>query len=153
MHPEKKPTRLGSLQDYAHYLVSSLALMWVAVVAFLLGGIGVVATLFCLMQMFFNSSELFEIISFLLVAVAVGSVSFALLLFGWSSATEFTQLEPIEPLTPAKADRLPASETLVRASEQPTESQEKVLLRPAMATEEANPEELLRPAGNSAYNA
>lgn len=151
---ENKPVRLGSLRDYLHYLVSSLMLMSVSAVTILLGVVCAAAALFCLAQMFFSSGAMFDILSFLVIALFIGTismtlllVSMTLLLVGWSAAIKFKEVEPVEPLTPAKADLLPASETLVRASEEPTEGQEKILLRAAQPTEAGKPEELLRPTG------
>lgn len=55
------------------------------------------------------------------------------------------KMEPILPPTRQNIEQLPASEMLLRGSEEPTLGQEKVLLRASIATEETHPEELLRP--------
>jgi hypothetical protein len=54
------------------------------------------------------------------------------------------KLEEVELLTPQAVQQLPTEETLVRASSEPAQAQEKVLLRAATGAEETPPEQLLR---------
>jgi hypothetical protein len=55
------------------------------------------------------------------------------------------KIEEVELLKHANVGQLPVEETLVRASTEPTQEQEKVLLRAAMTSEDTPPEQLLRP--------
>jgi hypothetical protein len=57
---------------------------------------------------------------------------------------ELKEMESVEPVTRHNIAQMPAEETLVRASQEPTVGQEKVLLRAATAPEETKTEELLR---------
>lgn len=59
------------------------------------------------------------------------------------------KMEDVELLTSDKVGQLPAEETLVRASLEPTPEPEKVLLRAATSTEEIPQEQLLRPSSTS----
>jgi hypothetical protein len=63
---------------------------------------------------------------------------------GEQVALRVLEREDVELLTSDTANRLPAEETLVRASTEPTQAQEKVLLRAATGAEETPPEQLLR---------
>ena len=51
------------------------------------------------------------------------------------------------PLTRANTGNLPAPNSLVRASQEPLQSQETILLRAAIETQEVHEEELLRASG------
>jgi ABC-type protease/lipase transport system fused ATPase/permease subunit len=55
-------------------------------------------------------------------------------------------LEDVELMTTDKVKQLPLRETLVRASTEPTQEQEKVLLRAAITSEETASDQLLRPS-------
>jgi hypothetical protein len=65
---------------------------------------------------------------------------------GVDMVEEGRQLEPVAPLTRRNRNQLPDEEALVRASQEPTAGQEKILLRAAATVEESRPEELLRAA-------
>jgi hypothetical protein len=81
---------------------------------------------------------------FLLGAGILGETTYALFLATMFAKEKAESLEPVTPLTRQNIEHLPAEETLVRASREPTEGQEKVLLRAATATDETAAEELLR---------
>jgi hypothetical protein len=57
-----------------------------------------------------------------------------------------SQMEPVVPLTRANTAGLPAPESLVRASQEPAQEQQAVLLRAATQTQERHEEQLLRAA-------
>ena len=57
---------------------------------------------------------------------------------------KFTSIDPGVPLTHANATHLPAPDTLVRASVEPTQEQHAVLLRAAAAGQQTPPEQLVR---------
>jgi hypothetical protein len=61
--------------------------------------------------------------------------------WNWKKAN---QIEDVELLKHDNVGQLPAEESLVRASAEPIEGQEKVLLRAATGAEETPPEQLLR---------
>jgi hypothetical protein len=79
----------------------------------------------------------------LYAGLTVVSVSFK---HGISKFKEAAQVETVELLVLKKADQLPAEETLVRASAEPTQEHEKVLLRASLVSEDTPPEQLLRPS-------
>ncbi len=80
--------------------------------------------------------------------------SFLLVMFGWSTyelstfgcdlLKKATCLDPGVPFTRANTADLPAPESLVRASEEPMQVQEAVLLRATMEGQERHEEQLLR---------
>ena len=55
----------------------------------------------------------------------------------------------VVPLTRANTAGLPAPDSLVRASQEPLQAQQKILLRPALETTERQEEELLRASTSS----
>jgi hypothetical protein len=87
----------------------------------------------------------FSNVSFTLLALISGLISWGLFSAGQFVGETADKIEDVERLTFITADKLPAEETLVRASTEPTEGQEKVLLRAATGTAETPPEQLLRP--------
>jgi hypothetical protein len=58
---------------------------------------------------------------------------------------DFQQIDPGVPLTRANTADLPAPDSLVRASEEPMQEQQAVLLRAAAQRHETSPEQLVRP--------
>ncbi len=61
-----------------------------------------------------------------------------------TSFRKFAKIKPGIPLTRANAADMPASESLVRASEEPMQAQEAVLLRAAAEEQERHEEQLVR---------
>jgi hypothetical protein len=54
--------------------------------------------------------------------------------------------EDVVPLTRANADQIPATQSLIRASHEPMQEQQAVLLRPALHDALTSPAQLVRPA-------
>jgi hypothetical protein len=79
-----------------------------------------------------------------LLAIILGGLSVALIYLGGKSMKEGKEIDTGVPLTRANAAHLPAADSLVRASSEPAQEQERVLLRAAGQGPETSPEQLLR---------
>src|SRR5262249_39143860 len=80
----------------------------------------------------------------LLFTLLCGFGAWAMYTIGVAASRRAENLEPLVPPTRQNIELMPVEETLVRASQEPTEGEGKVLLRAATATDETKPEELLR---------
>ena len=69
--------------------------------------------------------------------------------FGYNQIIEAARTDPGVPFTRMNTADLPASESLVRASEEPTHEHQTVLLRAAIETTERHEEQLVRAAGGT----
>jgi len=67
--------------------------------------------------------------------------------WGFDSIRYAETIDPGIPLTRKVADTLPAEESLVRASSEPIQEQQAVLLRAAVDDQETPSEQLVRPVG------
>jgi len=67
--------------------------------------------------------------------------------WGFDSIRYAETIDPGIPLTRKVADTLPVEESLVRASEEPIQEQQAILLRAAVDDQETHSEQLVRPAG------
>lgn len=108
-----------------------------------------IASIYCFCLFFFQLGDLgFFLIPFLAfvlaVSVSLGGAAYLTL----SEATRIIKYSmntnPGVPLTRANIDYLPAPDSLVRASHEPLQAQETVLLRAAMETMDGQEDELLR---------
>jgi len=81
------------------------------------------------------------------VGVVCAAASFQLGSWGLASLRHANTIDPGVPLTRQVADTLPAEESLVRASEEPVQEQQAVLLRAATSDRETPSDQLVRPAG------
>ena len=79
-------------------------------------------------------------------AVFLGGCSWCLWYFGRKFIKEARQIDPGVPLTRASTADLPAPDSLVRASQEPMQAQEAVLLRAAAGKQEQHEAQLLRAA-------
>jgi len=86
-----------------------------------------------------------------LMLIATGGALFAILA-GLDCMGKATRLERVELLTPDKIDALPARESLVRASQEPIQEQQAVLLRATLTQVETPAEQLLRPTNRASGN-
>lgn len=84
----------------------------------------------------------------MIIGLFLGLGTWGLIWGGNSLYRTYDEREEVAPHTRPKPEQLPAKEILLRASTEPTEEQEKVLLRAAMTSEDTPPEQLLRP-GNA----
>jgi hypothetical protein len=113
----------------------------------------VIGVIFGMGQIWYMGSQLMNstsgitsiVLGGLMVGLIVYMIASGLYLQGTEYWKKAGQLEDVELLKHANVGQLPAEETLLRASAEPTEGQEKVLLRAAMAGAETPPEQLLRP--------
>ncbi len=85
-----------------------------------------------------------SVLAGLLVFGGVGGASLYLGYLGGRTMKEARQIDPGVPLTRANTADLPAPDSLVRASSEPMQAQETVLLRAAEAGQERHKEQLLR---------
>lgn len=138
--------RIGSLFQYVAYLAQKYVLdlsrnllvlgVWGNAICCMLGFYGAI---YCLLS---EPIALLYVLPFTLLS---GFGAWAMYKAAVAAETAVENMNPVLPPTRHNIERLPAHEMLLRGSEAPTEGQEKVLLRPASASEEAKPEELLRP--------
>lgn len=144
----QKQKRVVSKREYGRYLSRKVRILftWSAVVFFMmlafpavLRGVVLPSSMpFPLLRRWEPAFKFCSISGFVLMyCAAIYKVK--------SLSNEFSNVEPVEPLTRHNVDRLPAGESLVRASSEPAVEQEKMLLRAAQATVETPAEQLLRP--------
>jgi hypothetical protein len=146
MTEPKPPTkRLVSPREYVGRKAGRAA-------SFLGGGlmalIGTAGTIVCglvfLVSLIFTFTMHFFALIGVVFAVIFGVFFIMMGIIGKQIIEEADDTNGIELLTARKAEALPAAETLVRASQEPTEGQEKVLLRAALTSDDTPPEQLLR---------
>ncbi len=118
---------LGAVGTFGSFLVLVAFLFsWVGDLAFDLG------TLICLIF----SGVLFCLLAGIMLLLAARS--------GLKKWEQASRLEPVVPLTRHSADQLPAEESLVRASSEPSDVQPQVLLRAGGSDLQTAPKELMR---------
>jgi hypothetical protein len=83
----------------------------------------------------------------LLIVLLFGAIIF--LRWGRDAYEQAKQVPSVIPHTRANTADLPAPDSLVRASEQPVQEQQVVLLRAAAQGHETSPEQLVRPAAEA----
>ena len=66
---------------------------------------------------------------------------------GESCSARWEQIEPVVPINGVRINRLSATESLVRASQEPLQEQKSVLLRSAIQANDTACEQLLKPMG------
>jgi hypothetical protein len=151
--PKKK--RIVSKAEYFRNLRRRY---WLAISALLLlipGALGTIALVLWILFKVFQSQSLGRALgpSVMIFMFFSGLMWFAvrhlMIKTAIANIKVLRKMDRVAPMKRRDLDQLPAEETLVRASQEPTEGQEKVLLRAAMATEETSSEELLRASQNS----
>ena len=81
------------------------------------------------------------------VAIALGGACYVLMRGAYTLHESAENMDIGIPFTRANTTDMPASESLVRASQEPLQAQEMILLRAAMETTEGQEEQLLRASG------
>jgi hypothetical protein len=147
MNPQEAP-RVVSKTRYLRYL-SQKAVLWAAGTSlFLLGVMGVMACVGALIACLTlaNPYPLWSIPNIGVSVVCLLPVALCVLLArsGISQMDRAERLEPLVPLTRQNAEQLPAEQSLVRASSEPAEQQQAVLLRAAGSDTQTPAHELLR---------
>jgi hypothetical protein len=143
--PKPPKKRLVPVHEYVGRKATRAVLFSLGGYLLLTGIIGMLISLSGLVLSFPMWLLGFSNVSFTLLALISGLISWGLFSAGQFVGETADKIEDVERLTFITADKLPAEETLVRASTEPTQQQEKVLLRAATASEETPPEQLLRP--------
>jgi hypothetical protein len=136
--------RVVSKSKYGLYLMGKTWLGYVSIVLSIVGSLFILFTVWCAMIAYVNYGTV-QFASAIVDLLVCGFVS-AMLVAGATAASRVVgKIEPVLPETRQNIQQLPTEETLLRASQEPTEGQEKVLLRAAITTTETPPEQLLRP--------
>ena len=78
-------------------------------------------------------------------SILIPGLVFGALLLWLASRTSWKTIRALQPISYANNADMPASESLVRASEQPIQEQQAVLLRAAMPGKETPTDQLVRP--------
>ena len=78
------------------------------------------------------------------IGVTTGLATFLLLKLFVASDKKLKSLEKVVLIPYANTADLPADESLVRASQEPVQEQQSILLRPTMEADTSPPEQLLR---------
>lgn len=139
--------RVVSHEEYAVHLARKTTLETGVVITSIGACVCLIfALIFCFaaLVMFYQREEVDFAGAFLIVAIAMGAMSYGFFSLSYIVRDKSAKMEAVAPPTRHNIDLLPASETLVRAAQEPSEGQEKILLRAAIAPEETTPEELLR---------
>lgn len=142
MEPEKKATRFVTKYEYANVQARRLYLTASSLWFKALGGFcGAIAFGVFLLVMAGYSR-------FWAIGVTTGLATFLLLKLFVASDKKLKSLEKVVLIPYANTADLPADESLVRASQEPVQEQQSILLRPAMAADASPPEQLLRSAND-----
>lgn len=143
----KEKKRLVTFRDYLRYVMDKTMCYKAGGMVAITGVLGLFAipviTMFLLKSLIEGSGNF----PFLLGAGLIAFLTYfapRMVRAGVDMVEEGQQLEPVALLTRSNLGQLPMEDSLVRASQEPTTGQEKVLLRTATATEQVKPEELLR---------
>ncbi len=96
-----------------------------------------------------NLAEIFmvTVVSVMLLSAILIVFPLMLIHFGVTAIKQSNQMNIGTPHTHANTADLPAPDTLVRASQEPMQTQEDVLLRASVETPEQHEEQLLRASG------
>lgn len=151
MSSEKHPKRVVSKLEYVGHLGKKGSLYSAGVVLYCIGAVGLVVdfllalgTLFALLKFGKESGAAILLIGAGgTLEVIVGGLCYSLMLFGGRGIATSDNLEPVIPLTRQNAAQMPAEDSLVRASAEPTTPSD-TLLRAANVSVGAPQEELLR---------
>jgi hypothetical protein len=139
--PQQHHRRIVSKRAYAKRQVMRMWIGFIAVSVLLGALIPAVYLAYCFFRMGMspeNTKYLLLSLAMLLPIVGIGSRQ---AIMGLRAAK---QIDPGVPLTRANTADLPAPDTLVRASEEPRQDEQSVLLRAATATAERHEEQLVR---------
>jgi hypothetical protein len=159
MTEEEKPKkRVVSKSKYVAYLVKKTAFLGGSVLLGIGGLCSIALTILCVPLAYIihsNPDSDFAGIKgefargLIIFMITLWVVVSSLLTMGAVAAgKKVKKMEPVLPPTRQNVEQLPAEDILVRASTEPIQEQEKVLLRAATGAEETPPEQLLRP-GNA----
>jgi hypothetical protein len=142
--------RVVSNAEYFHYLRRKSWLVISALILLVPGALGTIALSLWLLIRVFQSQSMGRtlgpgVMVFIgFVGVMWFAVRHLMIKTAIANMKEWRRMEAVVPPTRQHIEQLTAEETLVRASQEPTEGQEKVLLRAVQSTETVKPEELLR---------
>jgi hypothetical protein len=147
--PKPPNKRVVSKPKYVAYLAQKVTLTTVSS-TILVCGMMLILCAFLRMGRTLDSTRIgWNTNVFNMLCCALGG--WLLLRYGMALDNRTDEIEPVLPSTRENVKQLPAEETLVRASTEPTQQQEKVLLRAATAGAETPPEQLLRPDAPKQY--
>lgn len=97
-----------------------------------------------LYSLFHGADKIFEIVIYTIMFLLMGTGSYFFRKWGKNAMTRAATLDTGIPFTRANTADLPAPESLVRASAEPVQEPQAVLLRAAAETREKHEEQLLR---------
>ena len=146
MRTEKPQKRLVHMEQYLQTLGKKSALYSSAAA---IAGAGSVLLLVAVLLSWFSFQDGMNEIARFVLSLANGAVAASGCAVLWAAFRVFKrakQIETVAPITKYTAHQLPASETLVRASERPVTAQQAELLRPVLQGHATPPEQLLRAA-------
>jgi excisionase family DNA binding protein len=146
-HEPTRP-RIVSKSRYLRYLSQKAALDGAGTLLFVFGIVGAAACVVLLfIDVWWSLGEPVDDdprgLVGLPVCLLAGGLFVLMAQSGFRQMKKAERLEPLVPLTRQTADQLPAEQSLVRASSEPSE-QQAVLLRAAAGSPETAPEQLLR---------
>lgn len=153
MNKQEPGKRIVSKGEYATRIIQKMGLQCGSLSLLLFSVIGFFVMMCCLVVGCMFIADYMRgwnhivagLIAFL-IAVTLGALSYLL----WQAANRAIVaaglIAPCLPLTRANTADLPAIESLVRASAEPLQIQQNVLLRAATQSEQTPPEQLVRPA-------
>ena len=143
MEAKSKPEKpVVTWRKYLGYLGTKAVLVSAGSIIFLFGCFGLLIGLLIL-----NAPVGGKAVDAIMLFLAGGflfTISAYLISFCTRIVEKYKEMTPVKPIIPQSISRLPDKEALVRASQEPMEGQEKVLLRAATTIEETNSAELLR---------
>jgi hypothetical protein len=144
-HPPKTSKRIVSKEQYLVNTGKKATLSSFGAVVVLFGILGAVISCMTFIPMFRDDQHWSSLWPFLLAVVFIGCAgSLGLLYMGGKAIKEGIEIDAGVPLTRANTADLPAADSLVRASEQPLEEQQAILLRAATSGTDTPAEELVR---------
>ena len=140
----KTDKRVVSKGAYAAAVGNKAALSSFGVSMMFIGFFGILSVCLIAVLLLFNRPALDTLLLLVLFVGVVGTGSGVLVTIGMHSVQEAKQAETGIPFTRANIANLPAPESLVRASAEPVQAQESVLLRAAIQGHDTPPEQLMR---------
>jgi hypothetical protein len=148
----QKRKRIGSYPQYLAYIARNETLEWGELLLYgaaIFLGFSTICFVFAV-PFFLLGTKSWQAASSCLLSIPIfGFGAWSLFKAGLRMGKKREAMEQIEPPTRQNIAQLTAEETLVRASEEPAEGQEKVLLRAAHSSSEIGQEELLRASQKS----
>jgi hypothetical protein len=139
--PKQPKKRVVSKAEYVAYKARKMTLEFGAVSMLIAsGGFILIAVLCCLLALlWYDAIPIY-------LGLPIALLGAGMLIWGGIRTQKMAEkLEPVLPPTRHNLELLSAAETLLRASDEPTEGQEKILLRATLSPTETPPEQLLRP--------